>query len=53
MGQAKAKNSGRSVLTEAMRAKMLGNDPFNIAYKFLYEQVEQVYTSKGVFPIRS
>ncbi|KGH30938.1 hypothetical protein [Comamonas testosteroni] len=50
MGQAKAKNSGRSVLTEAMRANMLGNDPFNIAYKFLYEQVEQVYTSKGGFP---
>lgn len=50
MGQAKAKAAGRPVLTEAMRAAMLGNDPFNIAYDFLFDQVKLLYTTHGGFP---
>lgn len=46
MGEAKNK-SARLALTEAERAGMLGDNPFNSAYNFLFGMAEVVYKSTG------
>ena len=46
MGEAKNK-SARTALTDEMRAAMLGEDPFKLAYDFLFGMVEHVYTNSG------
>ncbi len=47
MGDAKRREASKTILTDDIRAKMLGVDPFGVAIDLIYGMAEAVYTKTG------